>query len=85
MKPGIYAVTSWNGKDGVLLRADGEFLAVTKTDLPDIFRGTLRVGEKVAIKTIIVMEPLERMMSAKQRNFIDAENARRRIYGAKSL
>lgn len=101
MKPGSYTVQSWNNKDAVLIGDDGEFLPLTKNELPKEFGGQLFVGEKVEIVLVLrlqggislderyrssrVGEITRQNMSRKQRDFIEAENERRRLYGVKPL
>jgi len=60
MKPGVYTVESWNNKDAVLISEDGEFLPLTKGDLPKEFGGQLFVGEKIEIVVMTVIQPLDR-------------------------
>jgi hypothetical protein len=57
VKPGLYTVESWNNKDAVLIREDGEFLSLTKNELPKEFGGELFVGEKVDIVQITTIRP----------------------------
>ena len=53
MKPGLYTVEYWNNKDAVLISEDGEFLSITKNDLPKEFGGQLFVGEKVEAAIVL--------------------------------
>lgn len=101
MKPGVYTVESWNNKDAVLIGEGGEFLYLTKTDFPKEFGGQLFVGEKVEVVTIVrpvngttldersraarEAEIVKQQQSQNQRDFIYAENERRRRYGVKPL
>ncbi len=60
MKPGLYTVEAWNNKDAILIGDDGEFLCLTKSDLPTIFGGQLFVGEKIEIFVATVIQPFEK-------------------------
>lgn len=55
MKPGLYIVESWNNKDAILIREDGEFLSLTKNDLPEEFNGQLFLGETVEIAQVTLL------------------------------
>jgi hypothetical protein len=101
VRPGLYTVESWNNKDAVLISDDGEFLSITKSDLPKEFGGQLFVGEKIeAVVTFRApgginldercrvarkAEIDKQHMTQKQRDFVAAENERRMRYGAKPL
>ena len=101
MKPGLYTVESWNNKDAVLISEDGEFLSITKNDLPKEFGGQLFVGEKVEAAIVLRApngttlderarasrntEISKQTLTQRQRDLVDAENWRRMHYGAKPL
>jgi hypothetical protein len=55
VKPGLYIVESWNNKDAILIREDGEFLSLTKNDLPEEFNGQLFLGETVEIAQVTLL------------------------------
>jgi hypothetical protein len=79
VKPGIYFVNSWNNKDAVLISQDGEFLSLTKSDLPKEFNGELFLGEAVEIAQITVIRLAtvsldERARSARERE-LQMQNA----------
>lgn len=84
MTPGTYVVELWNGKDGVLVGAGDKFFWVTKEELPAEFCGYLRRGERVEVDA--TLHAVDRIpMSQKLKKFIEKENERRKIYGAKCL
>lgn len=60
MKFGIYTVETWNNKDATLVSEDGDFLTLTKSDLPKQFGGELIIGEKILVKEVVIttFEPL---------------------------
>ena len=103
MRPGVYTVQSWNNKDAVLISETGEFMYLTKSDLPKEFSGELFVGEQIAVVQTTSIVPLggtsldercrsmrnaeicKQQASQRHRDFIAAENERRRKYGVKPL
>ena len=101
MKPGLYTVESWNNKDAVLINEEGEFLNITKNDLPKEFGGQLFLGEKIEAAVVLRApngttlderarssrnaEISKQKLTQKQRDLVDAENWRRMHYGVRPL
>jgi hypothetical protein len=82
MKPGIYTVQSWNNKDAVLIGDDdGEFLTLTKAELPKIFEGWMFVGEKIEVIQTVTIQPVgsknldERARATREKEIADQKRS----------
>jgi hypothetical protein len=79
MKPGLYTVESWNNKDAILISESGEFLSLTKIDLPAEFGGELFVGEKVEIVQVTVIRPVAGTLDDRRRSARVAEISKQHL------